>query len=100
MGLEVRNLSASYGQIRALYGVDLRVNDGEIVSLIGPNGAGKTTTLNAIAGLLARDGEVEIDGHLLEPRPQDAVAHGLVLVPQGRRIFPSMTVEENLLLGG
>ena len=100
MGLDVRNLTASYGQIRALYGVDLRVNDREIVSLIGPNGAGKTTTLNAIAGLLARDGEVEIDGHALDPRPQDAVRHGLVLVPQGRRIFPSMTVEENLLLGG
>jgi branched-chain amino acid transport system ATP-binding protein len=101
MALEVRDLSVWYGQIRVLFGVNLRVDDREIVSLIGPNGAGKTTTLEAIAGLLARDGEVCIDGEVLSPvAPQATVARGLVLVPQGRRIFPSMTVEENLLLGG
>jgi branched-chain amino acid transport system ATP-binding protein len=98
--LEVRGLSVSYGQVRALYDVDLRVDDGEIVSLIGPNGAGKTTALGAIGGVLPRTGDVRFGGALLPASAVDAVARGLTLVPQGRKVFPTMTVEENLLLGG
>ncbi len=97
--LEARNLSVSYGQIRVLYGIDLTIGDGEIVALIGPNGAGKTSTLNAIAGLLPREGEVSLDGEPLPPVAEEVVRRGLALVPQGRRVFPTMSVEENLLMG-
>jgi len=97
--LEVRNLRVSYGPVRVLQGIDLRVGDGEIVALIGPNGAGKTTTLNAIAGLLPREGEVVLDGEPLAPVAEEVVRRGLALVPQGRRIFPTMSVEENLFMG-
>ena len=97
--LEVRGLAVSYGPVRVLQGIDLSVGDGEIVALIGPNGAGKTTTLNAIAGLLPRQGDVRLDGEPLEPVAEEAVRRGVALVPQGRRIFPTMTVEENLFMG-
>jgi branched-chain amino acid transport system ATP-binding protein len=98
--LDVSSLSVSYGSARVLYGIDLRVDDGEIVALIGPNGAGKTTALSAIGGLLPYEGQVTLDGEPLPAQPWEAVAAGLALVPQGRAVFPSMTVEENLLLGG
>jgi branched-chain amino acid transport system ATP-binding protein len=98
--LDVSSLSVSYGSARVLYGIDLRVDDGEIVALIGPNGAGKTTALSAIGGLLPYEGRVTLDGAPLPAKPWEAVAAGLALVPQGRAVFPSMTVEENLLLGG
>jgi branched-chain amino acid transport system ATP-binding protein len=98
--LEVHALSVSYGHARALYGIDLRVDDGEIVALIGPNGAGKTTALKAIGGLLPHEGEVRLAGEALPTKPWEVVEAGLALVPQGRAVFPSMTVEENLLLGG
>jgi branched-chain amino acid transport system ATP-binding protein len=97
--LEVRGLTVSYGPVRVLQGIDLSVGDGEIVALIGPNGAGKTTTLNAIAGLLPRSGDVLLDGEPLEPVAEEVVRRGVALVPQGRRIFPTMTVEENLFMG-
>jgi branched-chain amino acid transport system ATP-binding protein len=97
--LEVRGLTVSYGPVRVLQGIDLSVGDGEIVALIGPNGAGKTTTLNAIAGLLPRSGDVLLDGEPLEPVAEEVVRRGVALVPQGRRIFPTMTVEENLYMG-
>jgi branched-chain amino acid transport system ATP-binding protein len=97
--LDVSSLSVSYGSARVLYGIDLRVDDGEIVALIGPNGAGKTTALSAIGGLLPHEGRVTLDGEVLPTTPWDVVAAGLALVPQGRAVFPSMTVEENLLLG-
>ncbi|MGH8972240.1 MAG: ABC transporter ATP-binding protein [Acidimicrobiia bacterium] len=97
--LEARNLSVSYGQIRVLYGIDLTIGDGEIVALIGPNGAGKTSTLNALAGLLPRSGEVYLEGEPLPPVAEEVVRRGVALVPQGRRVFPTMTVEENLLMG-
>ena len=97
--LEVRGLTVSYGPVRVLQGIDLSVGDGEIVALIGPNGAGKTTTLNAIAGLLPRSGDVLLDGEPLEPVAEEVVRRGIALVPQGRRIFPTMTVEENLFMG-
>ena len=98
--LEISGLSVSYGLARALYGIDLHVDDGEIVALIGPNGAGKTTALRAVGGLLPYDGEVRLGGEHLPRKPWEIVEQGLALVPQGRAIFPSMTVEENLLLGG
>ena len=97
--LEVRGLSVAYGPVRVLRGIDLTIGDGEIVALIGPNGAGKTSTLNAIAGLLPREGEVLLDGAPLPPVAEEVVRQGLALVPQGRRVFPTMSVEENLLMG-
>jgi branched-chain amino acid transport system ATP-binding protein len=97
--LEVRGLTVHYGQIRVLYGIDLTIADGEIVALIGPNGAGKTSTLNAIAGLLPREGEILLDGEPLPASAEEVVRRGVALVPQGRRVFPTMTVEENLLMG-
>jgi branched-chain amino acid transport system ATP-binding protein len=97
--LEVRGLCVSYGPVSVLSGNDLTVGDREIVALIGPNGAGKTTTLNAIAGLVPRTGEVVFDGEPLPTAAEAVVTRGVALVPQGRRIFPSMTVEENLYMG-
>jgi branched-chain amino acid transport system ATP-binding protein len=99
MSLEVRGLRVSYGAVKVLDGLDLTVGDGEIVALIGPNGAGKTTTLNSVAGLVPRDGEVTLGGAPLPADPEQVVRRGLALVPQGRRIFPTMTVEENLFMG-
>ena len=98
--LEVKDLVVDYGPVRALFGLDLHVQAGEIVSLIGPNGAGKTTTLNTIAGVLPREGQVLLDGEALPPSPVAVVGRGVTLVPQGRKVFPTMTVEENLFLGG
>jgi branched-chain amino acid transport system ATP-binding protein len=98
--LEVKGLTVSYGAVRAVFGVDLDVAAGEIVALVGANGAGKTSILNGIAGVLPREGEIALDGEPLPGKTPEVVARGLVLVPQGRKVFPSMTVEENLLLGG
>ncbi|MGH9039483.1 MAG: ABC transporter ATP-binding protein [Acidimicrobiia bacterium] len=97
--LDACGLSVSYGQIRVLRGIDITIGDGEIVALIGPNGAGKTSTLNALAGLLPREGVVTLDGEPLPPVAEEVVRRGVALVPQGRRVFPTMTVEENLLMG-
>jgi branched-chain amino acid transport system ATP-binding protein len=97
--LEARRLTAGYGQIQVLRGIDLAVGDAEIVALVGPNGAGKTTTLNVIAGMHPRGGEVLLDGEPLPPSAEQVVSRGLALVPQGRRVFPRMTVEENLYMG-
>ncbi|HZE67636.1 MAG TPA: ABC transporter ATP-binding protein, partial [Sporichthyaceae bacterium] len=100
MSLEVRGLKVSYGAIKVLDGLDLTVGENEIVALIGPNGAGKTTTLNSIAGLVPRaGGDVLLGGAPLPADPEQVVRHGVALVPQGRRIFPTMTVEENLFMG-
>ena len=98
--LEARHLTVHYGPVRAIHDLDLVVHEGEIVSLIGPNGAGKTTTLHAIAGALPREGDVLLDGRSLPAAPAEVVHRGLTLVAQGRRIFPSLSVEENLFLGG
>src|SRR5688500_12375693 len=97
--LEVRGLRVSYGPIKVLDGIDLTVGPGEIAALIGPNGAGKTTTLNSVSGLVPRQGEVLLGGEPLPADPEHVVRRGLALVPQGRRIFPTMTVEENLFMG-
>jgi branched-chain amino acid transport system ATP-binding protein len=97
--LEVRQLRAGYGPIVVLRGVDLTVGTGEIVAMIGPNGAGKSTTLGAIAGMLPRDGDVLLDGEPLPAAAEKVVQRGVVLVPQGRKVFWRMTVEENLFMG-
>jgi branched-chain amino acid transport system ATP-binding protein len=100
--LEVRDIHTYYGHIHALKGVSLRVEEGEIVTLIGANGAGKSTTLRTISGLnRPRKGEVLYQGKPIHKTPADKVVGlGIGHVPEGRRIFPRMTVEENLELGG
>jgi branched-chain amino acid transport system ATP-binding protein len=99
--LEVRGLEAFYGDARALAGVELEVGEGEIVAIVGPNGAGKSTLVNAIAGIhRAVRGRIAMDGvDLTRVAAHRVCAHGLAIVPEGRRIFPSMTVDENLDLG-
>jgi branched-chain amino acid transport system ATP-binding protein len=99
--LEIRDLEVFYGSVRALEGVNLEIHAGEIVVLLGANGAGKTTLLNTVADLKsATSGSIVFDGTDVTKVPSHKRARsGLVLVPEGRRIFPRMTVEENLLLG-
>src|SRR5512137_1125559 len=99
--LRVRNLDVSYGPISALRRVSLHVNPGEIATIIGANGAGKSTLLRSIAGLVpARGGEVLFRGEaVLGLRPERIVARGCSLVPEGRQVFATMPVRENLLLG-
>ncbi|KFC75879.1 ABC transporter related protein [Bosea sp. LC85] len=98
--LAATGLSARYGHVEALHGVDLRIGEGELVAVLGPNGAGKSTLLRAIMGLSANGGEVRFRGQVL-PR-YDAVAvasRGIVLVPEGRGLFAPMSVADNLELG-
>jgi len=99
--LEVKRLSMFYGDLPALREVSFEVRPGELVALIGPNGAGKTTTLKVILGLLVpRSGEIQFQARTLGSEPAyQRVREGIALVPEGRRIFPAMTVEENLALG-
>jgi branched-chain amino acid transport system ATP-binding protein len=99
--LEIRDLEAAYGDIPVLSGVTLSVGPGEIVALLGPNGAGKSTLLNVVAGLLRpRAGSIRFDGaDLASVRAHLVVERGVALVPEGRRLFGTMTVEENLELG-
>jgi branched-chain amino acid transport system ATP-binding protein len=100
--LEIDDLHAFYGDFQALHGVSLRVRAGEVLALIGANGAGKSTLLKSICGLVAgRQGSVRWRGaELLGQAPNRIVAQGIALVPEGRRLFPSLSVEENLILGG
>jgi branched-chain amino acid transport system ATP-binding protein len=100
--LEVDRVTTRYGAITALHGVTISVAAGEVVALVGPNGAGKTTLLNTVSGLLRpADGSVRLDGTEITGRePADLVRAGLALVPERRRIFRDLTVEENLRLGG
>jgi branched-chain amino acid transport system ATP-binding protein len=100
--LQTNNLSAFYGDFQALFGVDVTIDEGEAVAIIGANGAGKTTLLRSVAGALpvTRD-SVLFDGVPIGGRSaHDLVLLGIAMVPEGRRLFPSLTVEENLLLGG
>jgi branched-chain amino acid transport system ATP-binding protein len=100
--LEIHDLHTYYGNIHALRGISMTVDDGEIVTLIGANGAGKTTTLHAISGLVRpRSGEIIFDGIDLLPVPaHQIVPMGVIQVPEGRRMFARLTVEENLQMGG
>ena len=99
--LELRNLAMAYGDIRALWDVSLQVDKGEIVALLGSNGAGKTTTLKAISGVLKPlAGGVFFEGKsLLNKAPHEIVEMGIAHIPEGRRLFPDMTVIENLEMG-
>src|SRR3954470_2582596 len=96
--LIVENLAVFYGSIEALRGVSLRVEEGEVVTLIGSNGAGKSTTLRSISGLSpASSGVIRYRGEEIPRAPtQSIVAHGIAMVPEGRHVFPRMTVRENL----
>jgi len=98
--LYVHGMSAGYGGIRVLDGIDLEVQARKLTVVVGPNGAGKTTLLRALSGLIPRDGEVRFDGAPLPQAPSAIVSHGLGHVPEGRQLFPLMTVAENLELGG
>ena len=99
--LEVRDLHAGYGKLEILKGVSLDVQSGHVVSIIGPNGAGKSTVFKTLFGLLpARQGRVMLDGeNVTNQSPADLLRRGMAYVPQGRNVFPLMTVEENLRLG-
>ena len=99
--LAIRNLNVHYGGIHALRGIDIDVPDGKIISLIGANGAGKSTTLKSIMGLVAKtDGHVYWDDlEITSLRTKDIVGEGIILCPEGRRIFPDLTVDENLAAG-
>jgi len=99
--LEVKNLAVKYGAISALHKVDLRVEQGQIVTLIGCNGAGKSTTLRAIAGMVkAADGDILFEGRsILGEKPHQIVRMGISMAPEGRGIFANLSVEENLKIG-
>jgi len=99
--LEVKDLEVAYGSITALHGISLKVEKGKIVTLIGSNGAGKSTTLRAISGLRrVRKGKIFFEGHEITNRPPHRiVSQGLTQVPEGRMIFPNLTVLENLKMG-
>jgi branched-chain amino acid transport system ATP-binding protein len=99
--LEIKDIHTYYGNIHALKGVSLRVDEGEIVTLIGSNGAGKTTTLRTIQGLLRpREGKILFEGGALETLSTEAIVRlGISQSPEGRLIFPRMTVQENLEMG-
>jgi branched-chain amino acid transport system ATP-binding protein len=101
MMLKVKNLSAAYGRVQVLWDINLEIREGEIVALIGSNGAGKSTLLAAISGLMKPiQGALEFNGVDVTRDPCDRlVQSGLVLVPQGRRLFAGLTVRENLLMG-
>lgn len=99
--LTISNLHVNYGGIKALRGIDLHIEENKIVTLIGANGAGKSSTLRAIMGLVKSDkGKVEYDGEdLTNLSTKEIVKKGIVLVPEGRKVFANLTVEENLILG-
>ena len=101
MLLEVENIHVYYGAIHAIKGVSFSVNEGEIVTLIGANGAGKSTTLDTVSGLLrSKTGDIRFNGQSIAHMPaHKVVSEGLALVPEGRRVFSQMTVEENLEMG-
>jgi branched-chain amino acid transport system ATP-binding protein len=97
--LELRNVEARYGPVKALHGVSLTVGDGELVAVLGANGAGKTTTLRAISGTVRRTGDLVFGGKALPRRPEGTARAGIAHVPEGRGTFSDLTVWENLRLG-
>ena len=98
LALELQDVHAGYGRIEVLHGVDLQVPTGAVVALLGPNGVGKTTTLRAISGSLpVTSGAIRLDGKRIDNRRASAIAsRGLVLVPEGRGVFPALSVLDNL----
>jgi len=99
--LELKNISSAYGSVEALRGVSLHVDRGEVVTLLGANGAGKSTTLRTISGLIKpTSGEIWFEGQRIDTlAPEQIVRMGISHVPEGRRIFPGLTVKENIMLG-
>jgi len=101
MLMRISHLCVRYGSLRALHGVSLEVNEGEILSIIGANGAGKTTLLKTVSGLLRPEsGDISYRGrNINKERPDRLVQMGICMVPEGRRVFPNLSVKENLELG-
>jgi branched-chain amino acid transport system ATP-binding protein len=98
--LELTDVFARYGPIRALHGVSLKVDEGEVVAVLGANGAGKTTTLRSISGMTRTSGEITFDGRRIARRSTESVTRlGIAHVPEGRGLFPELTVWENLRMG-
>ena len=99
--LEIKDLHVHYGGIHALRGISLNIEDGKIISLVGANGAGKSTTLNAIMNLIPKtSGSVTYDGKdITNEKTKNIVKNGIILTPEGRRVFPDLTVDENIALG-
>jgi branched-chain amino acid transport system ATP-binding protein len=98
--LELRNVEARYGEIRALHGVTLSVEDGDFVAILGANGAGKTTTLRAISGTVKTTGELFLEGsRIFHPTPEAMARRGVAHVPEGRGTFATLSVLDNLRLG-
>lgn len=99
--LKLSGLNAFYGDFQALFGIDMEVYEGEVIAIIGANGAGKTTLMRSISGLLQNEAsQITYRGHTIGALRADQIAHhGLALVPEGRQLFPSLSVEENLLIG-
>jgi len=100
--LEIQGLESFYGDFQALYGIDMQVQEGEVIAVIGANGAGKTTLMRSITGLLSNGPDMvrfkgEPIGHL---RADEIAERGIAMVPEGRQLFPSLSVEENLIIGG
>ena len=100
--LDVKQLATGYGRVQVLWDIDLNVQENEIVALVGPNGAGKTTLLRAISGMIRiRSGSVEFRGAKINGESiENIVSHGIAHVPEGRRLFPGLSVRDNLRLGG
>ncbi len=101
MLLEIRDLNVGYGDVQVLWDISLNVDEGKIVALVGSNGAGKSTLLRTLSGLIKpTSGEIIFDGKPIQGlKPNEIVKMGIIHVPEGRRLFPDMTVEENLLMG-
>lgn len=99
--LQTEGLTAHYGDFQALFGVDIALNEAEVVAIIGSNGAGKTTLMRSISGVLRNaPSMVRYDGEAIGGHPADEImAQGVAMVPEGRKLFPSLSVEENLLIG-
>jgi branched-chain amino acid transport system ATP-binding protein len=99
--LKISSLHAGYGPVEVLHGIDMTVNEGEVVVVLGANGAGKTTTMRAVSGLIPRRGSITFDGkEIVEASPDSIVHGGVAQVPQGRGTFVDLTVEDNLRVGG
>jgi branched-chain amino acid transport system ATP-binding protein len=99
--LRIEDLRAGYGELEILHGIDLEVREGEVVALIGANGAGKTTTLKTISGVVrASTGSITFEGQGIHNwQPRQIVSEGLIQVPEGRKLFPELSVRDNLFLG-
>jgi len=98
--LQLKNIYAGYGEVRVLSDINLEVNAGEVLAIMGPNGAGKSTVLKAIFGLVEHSGDVIYEGVKIHPLPHELVKMGIAYVPQGRRVFSTLSIEENLEMGG